>query len=443
MLQIFVSAAIPATRARFRFRSALALTLLAAGPSAAQQTDHATQVRALHENAAVQRAFRAIEALEPRTHSELITLTEVPAPPFKEEERARLYLQWLREAGADSVFIDEEGNAIGIRRGRSGGRTVGFGGHLDTVFPEGTDVTVRQRGDTLYAPGIGDDTRGLMVVLTVLRALEEAGIETESDIWFVGVVGEEGLGDLRGMKHLFREGAHPIASWIEIDGGGLGSIVNGALGSYRYRTTFKGPGGHSWGAFGMANPAHALARAVTHFVTAADSITRDGPRTSYNIGTLSGGTSVNSIPFEAVMEVDMRSLDRASLDRIDGVFRAAMARGLADENGAKRRGPDLEVVLDKVGNRPSGETPEDAPLVQRAVAAAEIFAGPLVSLSTSSTDSNIPISLGIPAVTLGRGGVGGEGHSPGEWWFNRDGHQAIQNALLVLVSEAGLARPST
>src|SRR5690606_25194100 len=168
------------------------------------------------------------------------------------------------------------------------------------------------------------------------------------------------------MKHLFREGAHPIASWIEIDGGGIGSIVNGALGSYRYRVTFKGPGGHSWGAFGMANPAHALARAVTHFVNAADAITRDGPRTSYNIGTLSGGTSVNSIPFEAVMEVDMRSVDRESLNRIDAVFRDAMQRGLADENAAKRHGPDIELVLDKVGDRPSGVMPEDTPLVQRA-----------------------------------------------------------------------------
>ena len=431
-----------ATPMRVAALAFLALGSLA-GHTAGQQTDHAAQVRALYENAAVQRAFRAIEGLEPRTHADLITLTEIPAPPFKEEERAKVYLEWLVEAGADTAYIDEEGNAIAIRRGVGGERTVGFGGHLDTVFPEGTDVTVKQRGDTLYAPGIGDDTRGLIVVLTVLRALEEAGIETEDDVWFVGVVGEEGLGDLRGMKHLFREGAHPIASWIEIDGGGIGSIVNGGLGSYRYRATFKGPGGHSWGAFGMANPAHALARAITHFVNAADSITRDGPRTSYNIGTLAGGTSVNSIPFETIMEVDMRSLDPASLDRIDAVFRAAMARGLADENGAKRHGPDLELVLDQVGNRPSGVMPEETPLVQRALAAGEIFAGRLVSLSTSSTDSNIPISRGIPAVTLGRGGIGGEGHSPGEWWMNREGERAIQNALLVLIAEAGLARPAT
>ena len=244
------------------------------------------EVRALFEHPAVRSAFAEIESLEPKSMEDLITLTQVPAPPFMEEERARVYADWLREAGADSVWIDEEGNAIGLRRGRVGARTVALGGHLDTVFPEGTDVTVRQRGDTLFAPGVGDDTRGLIVVLTVLRAMEAAGIETDDDIWFVGVVGEEGPGDLRGMKHLFRDGAHPIAAWIEVDGGGLDRIVNKGLGSHRYRITFKGPGGHSWGAFGLVNPAHALGRAIRHFQDAADTLTRSGPRTTYNIGQI-------------------------------------------------------------------------------------------------------------------------------------------------------------
>ncbi len=420
----------------------LAVLFAGAETGVAQQTDYATQLRGVLGDAAVQRAFRVIEELEPRTHADLITLTQIPAPPFMEEERATVYLQWLIEAGADSAFIDGEGNAVAVRKGRRGGRTIGFGGHLDTVFPEGTDVTVQQRGDTLFAPGIGDDTRGLIVVLTVLRAMEAAGVETEDDVWFVGVVGEEGLGDLRGMKYLFREGAHPLAAWIDVDGGGLDRIVNGALGSYRYRATFKGPGGHSWGAFGMANPAHALARAVTAFVTDADPITRQGPRTSYNVGTLGGGTSVNSIPFEAVMEVDMRSESPQSLDRIDGVFRAAMQRGLEEENAARRRGPPLELVLDQVGNRPSGTMPPETPLVQRALAASELVGG-RATLETGSTDSNIPISRGIPAVTIGRGGLGGANHSPGEWWINRDGHLAIQRALLLLVAEAGLARSTT
>src|SRR5688572_6436863 len=410
----------------------------AGGTVSAQTADYQAQLRALMARPAVTRAFRVIEELEPRTMTDLITLTQVPAPPFKEEERAKVYAQWLREAGADSVFIDEVGNVIALRRGTGGGRTVVLGGHLDTVFPEGTDVTVKQRGDTLYAPGIGDDTRALLVVLTVLRAMERAEVQTRDDVWFVGVVGEEGLGDLRGMKHLFREGAHPIAAWIEVDGGGLTETVNRGLGSYRYRVKFKGPGGHSWGAFGSANPVHALGRAVTHFVTAADPLTREGARTSYNVGTLAGGTSVNSIPFEAIMEVDMRSEEPASLDRIDGVFKTAMQRGLADENAAKRRGEELTVEVERVGNRPSGAIPDDHPLVQRALASSDILAG-FSGLGISSTNSNIPIARGIPAVTIGRGGIGGGTHAPEEWWLNRDGHKAIQRALLLLLSEAGLA----
>ncbi|MEZ4415296.1 MAG: M20/M25/M40 family metallo-hydrolase [Gemmatimonadota bacterium] len=416
----------------------LASTLVVPAPLVAQVG--ANDVAGLARDPVVQRAFDAVAALEERTSREHIELTQVPAPPFMEEERAKVYAEWLRAAGADSVWIDDEGNVVALRKGTKGGRTVALGGHLDTVFPEGTDVTVRQRGDTLFAPGIGDDTRGLMVVLTALRAMEEAGLETEADVWFVGVVGEEGLGDLRGMKHLFREGAHPIDAWIEVDGGGLGRLVTKGLGSHRYRATFKGPGGHSWGAFGMANPAHALSRAVTHFADVADTLTRSGPRTSYNVGTLTGGTSVNSIPFEVAMEVDMRSESPESLQRIDAAFRAAMQRGLDDENALRRRGPELELVLDQVGDRPSGEHPDALPLVQRAVAAAAVF-GETAEGGFGSTDSNIPIALGIPAVTIGRGGVGGEGHAPGEWWINQDGHLAIQNALLLLVAEAGLGRP--
>ncbi|MDH3224360.1 MAG: M20/M25/M40 family metallo-hydrolase, partial [Gemmatimonadota bacterium] len=197
----------------------VALSLLP-GDSAAQVAP--TEIGELARHPVVSRAFDIIEALEPRTSDDHVTLTEIPAPPFMEEERAQVYMSWLEAAGADSVYIDEEGNVVALRAGRSSGRTVALGGHLDTVFPDGTDVTVRQRGDTLFAPGIGDDTRGLMVVLTVLRAMEEAAIETEADLRFIGVVGEEGLGDLRGMKHLFREGAEPIDAWIEVDGGGLG-----------------------------------------------------------------------------------------------------------------------------------------------------------------------------------------------------------------------------
>jgi len=434
-----------ASTAATRICLTLAATALLARAAPLRAQSPAAEVDRLAAHPALERAFEAIEALEPRTLGDHIALTEVAAPPFQEEERARVYADWLREAGADSVFIDAEGNVVAIRRGRGGEaagerRTVAISGHLDTVFPAEVDVTVEQRGDTLYAPGIGDDTRGLIAVLTVLRALERAGIETRDDVRFVGTVGEEGLGDLRGMKHLFRAGADPIHAWIDIDGTGLGRIINKGLGSHRFRVTFRGPGGHSWGAFGLANPAHALGRAIRRFESVADTLTRSGPRTSYNVGRIGGGTSVNSIPFEAWMEVDMRSVSEESLARIDAAFRAAMREALDEANALRREGPALELELDQIGDRPSGEIPDDQPLVQRAAASIRRFGGE-PELGRSSTDSNIPIALGIPAVTIGSGGVGGGAHSPGEWWIDEDGHLAIQAALLLLVSEAGLAEP--
>ena len=419
----------------------LVAVIAAPMPASAQSAspEYRDQINEIATVPAVQDALAHVEVLDAWSLERLIELTQIPAPPFMEEVRAGRYLELLREAGADSTWIDEEGNVIGLRRGRGGKRTVAIGGHLDTVFPEGTDVTVRMRGDTLFAPGIGDDTRGLVVVLTALRAMEQAGVETEEDVLFIGTVGEEGLGDLRGMKHLFREGADPIDAWIEIDGGGLDRLVTQGLGSVRYRVTFKGPGGHSWGAFGLANPAHAMSRAVRDFQDAADSLTRSGPRTSYNVGRVGGGTSVNSIPFETWMEVDMRSLSPESLARIERAFLDAMQRGLDGENALRREGPPLELIADKIGDRPSGELDTSIPLIQRAMAATSYYGGQ-PTIGRSSTNSNTPISLGVPAVTLGRGGDGGSGHAPGEWWRNVDAHLAIQRAMLVLIAEAGLAR---
>lgn len=411
-----------------------------AAPAAAQQCTadaaHCREVERVMQRAAVRAAFDHIEATDDRAMEELVTLTEVPAPPFMERERGERYAAMLRDAGADSVWMDSVGNVLALRRGTRGRRTVVLDGHLDTVFPEGTDVTVHMRGDTLFAPGVGDDTRGLIVVLQVLRAMEAADIETQADVLFIGTVGEEGLGDLRGVKHVFREGGPEVDAWIAIDGGGDGRIVHRGLGSRRYRVTFKGPGGHSWGAFGLGNPAHALGRAIRIFDEAADAYTASGPRTSYNVGRIGGGTSINSIPFEAWMEVDMRSESPARLAGIDSIFRASIPRALEEENAIRRDGPPLTVDVELVGDRPSGTVAEDAPLVQRAVAATEAF-GVEPRLAISSTNANIPIAMGIPAVTLGRGGDGGEGHAPGEWWRNEDGTRAIKRALVVLLVEAG------
>jgi len=411
----------------------------AASPLAAQDVapEYAREVEVVAATETVAAAFELIESLDDWTLARHIEITETPAPPFMEDVRGALYRDLLAEYGADSVWTDEVGNVFGLRRGTGGERTVAVGGHLDTVFPEGTDVTVRQVGDTLFAPGVGDDSRGLAIVLTVLRVMAERDIRTRDDLLFVGTVGEEGLGDLRGMKHIYRGGADAPDVWIEIDGGGENSIVSMGLGSKRYRVTFEGEGGHSWGAFGLANPAHALGRAIRHFQDVADTLTRSGPRTSYNVGRIGGGTSVNSVPFEAWMEVDMRSVDPASLDRIEEVFLAAMERALVEENALAREGTPLTLDADKIGDRPSGEMDPGNPLVQRAMAVTDHMGQPPY-LGRSSTNSNTPISIGVPAVTIGRGGIGGNGHALDEYWVNRQGWRAIQRALLLTVVEAGL-----
>jgi acetylornithine deacetylase/succinyl-diaminopimelate desuccinylase-like protein len=386
----------------------------------------------------VQRAMSWIDSDNPRARQDLVTLTEIPAPPFGEQARGEAFARMLRDAGADSVWTDSVGNVLGLRRGTGREETLVLSGHLDTVFPEGTDVTVTQRGDTLFAPGVGDDTRGLIVVLTVLRSLEEAGIETRDDILFVGTVGEEGLGDLRGVKHLFRDGGPRIDTFITVDGGGEGSITNGALGSRRYRVTYEGPGGHSWGAFGGASPIHALGRAVTLFDDAAARFPASGARTSYNVGRLGGGTSVNSIAFEAWLEVDMRSEARRRLMGIDTIFRDVVQRALREENANRQSGDALTVDLELVGDRPSGIAEQSLPFVQR-VAAATAHFGDDPDMRTSSTDANIPISMGIPAVSIGRGGISGDSHAPEEYWVDRDATKAVKRALLVVLLESGLA----
>jgi len=394
-------------------------------------------IQKLAKNKKIQKAFEHIQAMDPITMERHIELTEIEAPPFKEEKRGLVYADYFRTVGLDSVWIDEVGNVLGVLKGFEGKRTVALDAHLDTVFPEGTDVKVRIKNDTLFAPGIGDDTRALSMLLTIIESMKVTGVQPKDNILFVGTVGEEGLGDLRGVKHLFRENGPQIDSWIAIDGGEIGRVNNKGLGSYRYRVTFKGPGGHSWGAFGLANPHHALGEAISNFVVAADAFTAEGPKTSYNVGVISGGTSINSIPFESIMEIDIRSIEPSRLDAMEALLQQAVNVALVHQNGVKRRGPDLTVLIDKIGNRPSGELSDTLPLIQRTLAATTYF-GTQPYLTRGSTDSNIPISKGIPAVTIGRGGKGGKAHSLEEWWLNKEGYKAIQLAMLIVLSESGI-----
>ena len=394
------------------------------------------EIKAILKNKKVKKSYEYIIQQEPFTYENLIKLTEIEAPPFKEQNRAIEFKHMIEEIGIDSVWIDLEGNVVGLLKGQEGTRTVGLDAHLDTVFPEGTDVKVRIKNDTLYAPGIADDSRGLSMLLTILKTIRNNDIALRDNLLFIGSVGEEGLGDLRGVKYLFRNGASKIDSWISIDGGSIGRVNNKGLGSYRYRVTFIGPGGHSWGSFGLVNPHHALGKAIQLFVNSADNYTSKGSKTSYNIGIIKGGTSINSIPFESIMEVDIRSVDPSRLDEMEEILQNSVKEALDDQNNRKRMGDNLTYVIDKIGNRPSGELSPSLPLVQRAMAVTKHF-GVTPRLTRGSTNSNIPISLGVPSVTIGRGGKGGNVHSLAEWWYNDRGYRSIQLSLLLVLMEAG------
>lgn len=402
------------------------------------QDNYKSEIQNLVKHQSVLSAFDYIQQDAERTLEEHIYLTEIPAPPFKEDERAAAFAQMLKNLDMDSVWIDQVGNVIGLIKGTERQKVVALDGHLDTVFPEGTDVTVRIKNDTLFAPGISDDTRSLAMMTTIVRALQATDTKLKQDVLIIGTVGEEGLGDLRGVKELFSKRGPKIDSWISIDGGTIGRVNIKGLGSYRYRVTFKGPGGHSWGAFGLVNPHHALGDAIRLFVDEADQFTSYGDRTSYNVGRIGGGTSVNSIPFESWMEIDMRSVNPLRLDTLEEKLFDSIDKAVAKQNELKRMGEELNVEIDKIGNRPSGELSPDLPLIQRAMAGTAYF-GKLPELTRGSTNSNIPISLGIPAVTIGRGGVGAYAHSLDEWWLDKEAYKAIQLAYLLLVSEAGLA----
>jgi tripeptide aminopeptidase len=388
--------------------------------------------------------FKQAMALLDRDHdkmvADIITLTEIASPPFKEDWRAAAYLAMLRGTGLTNVERDAEGNVMGLRKGTGGGPLIAIAAHLDTVFPEGTDVRVRREGTRLAAPGVGDDTRALAVLLAIIRALDAAQIRTASDILFVGNVGEEGAGDLRGMKQLFTKGAYKgrIAMFISMDGEGSGEdITNGAVGSRRYHVTFKGPGGHSYGAFGLVNPAFAMGNAIQKFSKMA---VPASPKTTFNVGVVGGGTSVNSIPGESWIDVDMRSESPAELAKLDKTFRTLMQQAADEENAARSTEQGrITVDLKLIGDRPSGETPKTSPLVQTAAAAIRAL-GMTPRFNYSSTDSNIPISLGIPAITIDSGGRGGRAHALDEWIDveKTASLKGIESALVLLLALAGL-----
>ena len=398
-------------------------------------------VQRIRASAQYAQAATFVEGDYERFVKELVELNEIPAPPFKEQARAKAYLEMLRQAGLSDTEIDAEGNAMGVRRGTgaAGGPMVAVLAHIDTVFPEGTDVKVKRQGTRLAAPGIGDNTRGIALMLAVVRAMQAAKFQTTSDILFVGNVGEEGEGDLRGVKYILRQGNYKdrIRQFIAIDGGEQGNITRGGVGSLRYRVTFKGPGGHSYGAFGLVNPAFAMGSAMAMFSRITVPVQ---PKTTFNVGVVRGGTSVNSIPAEVSMDVDMRSESCAELKKVNESFLTIVKQAVDEENGARStREGKVQADPKLIGDRPCGETPATSPIVQTATAVVKAF-GLTPNYSTSSTDSNVPMNMGIPAVTIGRGGPGGRAHAPDEWTdVERKGSiEAVKVAMTVILAVAGV-----
>ena len=402
--------------------------LLASPPAAAQNVD----VAALMQDAAVQAALDAARRNEPHTIEDQVRLCEIPAPPFKEAARAQAYAEAFRSVGLVNVRIDREGNVLGERPGRAARPHLVLSAHLDTVFPEGTDVRVTRDGATLRGPGIGDDCRGLAALLAVVRALNSAKVQTPGSITFVGTVGEEGLGDLRGTKALFADTLKErIDRFVSVDGWGH-TITHVSVGSHRYRVTYRGPGGHSYENFGIANPVHALGRAIARI---GDLEVPGQPRTTFSVGRIGGGTSVNAIAAEAWMEVDLRSSDAAALRALDARFQRAVEQALADENTRWKQNGRLTVQVEQVGERPAGRVEAAAPIVTTAVAVTRALGLPS-TLDEGSTDSNVPMSLGVPAITVGSGGTGSGAHALQESFDTTDSWRGTQRMVLLAIALA-------
>ncbi|MEP6732608.1 MAG: M20/M25/M40 family metallo-hydrolase [bacterium] len=392
------------------------------------------------DNPRVKSAIDALKRDNAWTLSNQISICEIASPPFKEKRRGIEYKRRLQALGLTNVRIDTAGNVIAERKGTGTGPTVAIAGHLDTVFPEGTDVKVKRSPGRLTSPGIGDDCRGLAVVLSIARAFEQAKIQTPGTIYFIGDVGEEGPGNLRGMRNLFlNELKGKIDYFISVDGTGL-TLTNRGVGSDRYKVTYKGPGGHSYGAFGRVNPIHALGRAVAQI---ADLEVPSSPKTTFSVGVISGGTSVNSIPFEASFELDMRSESAEALATLDAKVQRILVAALDAENarwgGGAAGKAALTLKIDTIGLRPAnGTQTESAPIVAAALAAGKSL-GFTPALSTSSTDANFPMSLGIPAITIDGGGNGGDEHALTEWYEDTaSGWLGPQWALLLVAALAGV-----
>lgn len=395
------------------------------------QKETMEQLRLNHQ---VEAGLAFIEKDNAFTTAEQIELTEVEAPTFEEKKKGELYKEKLRDLGIEGVRTDEVGNVFGIRKGSGNGPTLVLCAHLDTVFPRGTDVKAKWKDGKVYAPGISDDGRGLAAVLSVVRALNHADIQTEGDLIVGATVGEEGLGDLRGVKYLF-ENRSSIDGFISIEPGSPDRVTYLGTGSKRYLVTYRGPGGHSFGNYGTASPIHALGRAIA---TVSSIQTKEEPKTTFNVGLINGGTSVNTIAETAEMLIDLRSNSQEELLKLESNV-LDLIRSAADEENEFRKHPgEVTVDIKRVGDRPAGTQSADASIVQVAAAASEVLGWKAVLDQASSTDSNVPIHLGIPAVTLGGGGDFGGCHTLNEYFDPEGAFVGVQKIFLTVLGLIGL-----
>lgn len=382
---------------------------------------------------AIAKLLDAVKADHARSVEDLRMLTEIEAPPFKEQKRAEAFLARMQALGLADARIDAEGNVVGLRKGSGMGPKLVVSAHLDTVFPAGTDVKVKERDGKLYAPGISDDTRALSVLLSWIKVLNDNKVQTVGDLLIVGNVGEEELGNLRGMKALFRDHLD-IDGMVGIEPSADGTVLVLGTASHRYEFSFKGPGGHSFGAFGQVPSAiHGMGRAIAKI---AEVQTPSFPKTTFTVGTVGGGTSVNTIAPDARMAVDIRSDAMGPLLETEKKILAAVDEAVVEEN--KRWGVNTLTVSNKlIGDRPGGQTPTDSPIVEAAVRANTAF-GHKTLFRGASTDANVPMSLGIPAIVIGGGGKTGGFHALSEWIDVTDAWKGAQNALVTVLGLVGV-----
>ena len=420
-------------------KRALVCVILLAMPVRSVASPHAprqAQGSRLSDNPRVRAALDWFTPNISWVNDQQVRITEIPAPPFQEAQRAAAVKELLAEAGL-TAQIDKAGNVIGELRGVNEKEIVVVAAHLDTVFPPGTNVKVHRDGSRMTAPGISDNGSGVAALLALARAVQFAHLKPQRTILFVGDVGEEGEGNLRGMRAIVDSYRAKLKAAVVLDGSGTEHVTTKALASRRLEALITGPGGHSWSDFGMPNPINALVRGSVRFINTK---VPASPRTTFNIGQIEGGTSVNSIPHEARLKVDIRSESEDELTRLESALRECIIAGVRDEmeSARDRSKGKLEWKVELLGSRPGGELPPDSPLLA-ALRAADEFVGNQSRMERSSTDANIPLSMGIEAISIGAGGNGGGSHSLQEWYDSAGREIGLKRALLTILGISGVA----